>query len=88
MNTENEIYFLCGLETKIDKTVKRGAIMKSIAIGTTKLVNLFVFKTLVRYLLDEVFKISASTPKVEERNQKVKKIFEQAYKAFNNIHPK
>lgn len=88
INSEKEIYFLCCLETKLDKATKRGAILKSICIGTTKLINLNVFKSLAKYLLDEIFKIHTFNVNNEEKHNLNKKLIELAYKSFNNLPSK
>ena len=56
-NTNKDIYFLCSLQTRVDKTNQRGAVYKSIAVGTTKLINLESFNSLSKYLLIEAFKV-------------------------------
>jgi hypothetical protein len=83
LNTEKEIYFLCCLETKLDKQTKRGAILKSVSIGTTKLVNLAIFKPLALFLLEEIFKIHTFNINDSEKLGLVKTMIETAYSNFN-----
>jgi hypothetical protein len=87
INSEKEIYFLCFLETKLDKATKRGAILKSIAIGTTKLINLNSFKPLAKFLLEESFKIHTFNIREDEKMSLLKKSIETGYKIFNSIPP-
>lgn len=71
--------------TKLDKSSKRGAILKSIAIGTTKLFNLLIFKTLSKYLIEEIFKIYSLNSSNDEKFDQVKKLIAVSYKNFNAL---
>lgn len=84
-NPEKEIYFICYLETKLDKTTKRGAILKSVSIGTTKLMNLNVFRPILKFLLDEIFKAYTFKINDEEKLNLIKRVCELIYKNFNNL---
>jgi hypothetical protein len=83
-NSEGEIYFLCVLETKLDKSTKRGAILKSLSIGTRKLINLMIFQPLGKKILEEIFKIHTFNIGIVEKMDLVKKLVELAYKGFNS----
>jgi hypothetical protein len=85
MNSEKEIYFICCLETKLDKQTKRGAILKSVSVGTTRLVNLDIFRPLALYLLEEIFKIHTFNIKDNEKLGLVRGLIEEAYKSFNEL---
>lgn len=84
-NQEKELYFICCLETKLDKNTKRGAILKSVAIGTYKLVNLYNFKPLLKFLLEEIFKICTFNIKNEEKINLITKTIDLLYKSVNSI---
>jgi hypothetical protein len=86
LNSEKEIYFICCLETKLDKQTKRGAILKSLSIGTTRLINLEIFKPVALYLLEEIFKIHTFNIKEPEKLDLIKNLIEEAYKSFNEIN--
>jgi hypothetical protein len=85
VNSEKEIYFICCLETKLDKDTKRGAILKSISIGTTKLVNLNVFKPVALFLLEEIFKIHTFNVKDNEKLALARSLIESAFNSFNEL---
>ena len=85
LTNEKEIYFLCNFVTKLDKSSKRGAILKSIAIGTTKLFNLLIFKTLSKFLIDEIFRIYSLNSSIDEKFETVKKLIEVSFKNFNAL---
>ena len=70
INKDNDIYFLCLAQTKLDKSSKRGAILKSIAIGTTKLINLNSFKSSCEYLIEQAFNIHNLNISPEEKTEK------------------
>ena len=82
-NTNKDIYFLCSLQTKVDKTNQRGAVYKSIAVGTTKLINLESFSSLCAYLLKEAFIIHEKNKSGKEKIELMRKTIEDAYKSFN-----
>ena len=85
-NCNNNIYFLCCSQTKLDKSATRGAIWKSIAIGTTKLINLMSFESTVQYLLDKAFLIHQMKNKTQkDKNEIMLKVIENTYNAFNNL---
>ena len=85
INKDNDIYFLCLAQTKLDKSSKRGAILKSIAIGTTKLINLNSFKTSCEYLIDQAFKIHNFNITSEEKIEKMRIEIEKIYNNFNSL---
>jgi hypothetical protein len=85
LNLEKEIYFICCLETKLDKQTKRGAILKSVSIGTTKLVDLDIFRPVALYLLEEIFKIHTFNIKDNEKIGLIKNLIKDAYKSFNGL---
>ena len=84
-NSEKEIYFICYLETKLDKSTKRGAILKSISIGTTRLMNLNNFRPLAKYLLEEIFKIHTFNVNDEEKANLIRSMIEYTYNNVNKI---
>ena len=84
-NTNKDIYFLCSLQTKVDKSNQRGAVYKSIAVGTTKLINLESFYSLSKYLLEEAFKVHEIKKSSKEKIDTMKKIIEDAFKSFNSL---
>jgi len=81
----DNIYFLCMAGTKLDKKIKRGAILKSIAVGTTKLINLNSFKSSCKYLLDQSFNIHYFTVKNEEKINIIRKVITDVFNAFNSL---
>ena len=85
INIDNDIYFLCSLETKLDKTQKRGAILKSVAVGTMKLINLNSFQSTCRFLLDQSFLIHSMNISPSDKIEKMKKAIEYTYNAFNAL---
>ena len=85
INIDNDIYFLCSLETKLDKTQKRGAILKSVAVGTMKLINLNSFQSTCRFLLDQSFLIHSMNISPNDKIEKMKKAIEYTYNAFNAL---
>lgn len=85
INRDEDIYFLCTNETKLDKTQKRGAILKSIAIGTTKLVNLASFSSACKYLLEHSFSIHSMNITPGDKIEHMRKTIEITYKAFNAL---
>lgn len=84
-NTNKDIYFLCSLQTRVDKSNQRGAVYKSIAVGTTKLINLESFNSLSKYLLIEAFRVHEIKQSGKEKIESMKKIIEEAYKSFNSL---
>lgn len=84
-NSEKEIYFLCFLETKLDKTTKRGAVLKSVSIGTTKLINLYNLRPIAKFLLDEIFKIYTFNVNENEKQSLIKSHIESTYSSVNEI---
>ena len=84
-STNRDIYFLCSLLTKVDKSNQRGAVYKSIAIGTTKLVNLESFNSLSKYLLKEAFRIHDLKKNPKEKIELMRKTIEESYKSFNSL---
>ena len=84
-STNKDIYFLCSLLTKVDKSNQRGAVYKSIAIGTTKLINLESFNSLSKYLLKEAFRIHDLKKSPKEKIDIMRKIIEESYKSFNSL---
>ena len=84
-STYRDIYFLCSLLTKVDKSNQRGAVYKSIAIGTTKLINLESFNSLSKYLLTEAFRIHDLKKSPKEKIDLMKKAIEECYKSFNSL---
>ena len=84
-STNRDIYFLCSLLTKVDKSNQRGAVYKSIAIGTTKLVNLESFNSLSKYLLKEAFRIHDLKKNQKEKIELMRKTIEESYKSFNSL---
>ena len=84
-STNRDIYFLCSLLTKVDKSNQRGAVYKSIAIGTTKLVNLESFNSLSKYLLKEAFRIHDLKKNTKEKIELMRKTIEESYKSFNSL---
>ena len=85
INKDNDIYFLCLAQTKLDKSSKRGAILKSIAIGTTKLINLNSFKSSCEYLIEQAFKIHNLNISPEEKLVKMRNEIEKIYNNFNSL---
>lgn len=85
LNSEKEIYFLCYLETRLDKSTKRGAILKSISLGSTKLINLHTLKPVAKYILDEIFKIHTLNASEEDKLFFVRKVIESSFKSVNSI---
>ena len=84
-NTNKDIYFLCSLQTKVDKSNQRGAVYKSIAVGTTKLINLDSFNSLSKYLLREAFKVHEIKKSGKEKIEIMRRIIEDAFKSFNSL---
>ena len=84
-NTNKDIYFLCSLQTRVDKSNQRGAVYKSIAVGTTKLINLDSFNSLSKYLLREAFKVHEIKKSGKEKIEIMRKIIEDAFKSFNSL---
>ena len=84
-STNKDIYFLCSLLTKVDKSNQRGAVYKSIAIGTTKLINLESFNSLSKYLLREAFRIHELKKGAKEKIDIMRKTIEESYKSFNSL---
>ena len=84
-NTNKDIYFLCQLQIKVDKSNKRGAVYKSIAIGTTKLINLKAFNSLSDYLLKEAFKVHEIKKPGKEKIEIMREIIEDSFKSFNSL---
>ena len=84
-NTNKDIYFLCSLQTRVDKSNQRGAVYKSIAVGTTKLINLESFNSLSNYLLKEAFKVHEIKKSSKDKIEIMKKIIEEAFKSFNSL---
>ena len=82
-STNKDIYFLCSLLTKVDKSNQRGAVYKSIAIGTTKLINLESFNSLRKHLLREAFRIHDLKKNSKEKIDLMHKVIEESYKSFN-----
>ena len=85
INNNKDIYFLCSLQTLVDKKDQRGAVYKSIAIGTTKLMNLESFSSACKYLLKEAFKIHAMKTNPKDKIEIMQKIIEVTYKSFNSL---
>ena len=85
INYDKDIYFLCSAQTKLDKSTKRGAILKSIAVGTTKLINLNCFRKTCEYLIEQAFKIHNYSVGQEEKIEIMKNVIEQTYKSFNSL---
>ena len=85
INYDKDIYFLCSAQTKLDKSTKRGAILKSIAVGTTNLINLNCFRNTCEYLIEKAFEIHNYSVSQEEKIVIMKKIIEQTYKSFNSL---
>ena len=84
-NTNKDIYFLCSLQTKVDKSNQRGAVYKSIAVGTTKLINLESFKSLSIYLLEEAFKVHEIKSSGKEKIEIIRRIIKDAFNSFNSL---
>ena len=84
-NTNKDIYFLCSLQTKVDKSIQRGAVYKSIAVGTTKLINLESFYSLSIYLLGKAFSVHDLKKTGKEKNEIMRTIIEEAFKSFNAL---
>ena len=84
-NTNKDIYFLCSLQTRVDKSNQRGAVYKSIAVGTTKLINLDSFNSLSKYLLREAFKVHEIKKSGKEKIEIMRKIIDDAFKSFNSL---
>ena len=82
---EDDIYFLCMTGTKLDKETKRGAILKSIAVGTTKLINLNSFKSSCKYLLDQSFNVHYFKIKNDEKIRVMRKVITDVFNAFNSL---
>ena len=76
---------LCSLQTRVDKSNQRGAVYKSIAVGTTKLINLESFNSLCKYLLREAFKVHEIKKSGKEKIEIMKKVIEDACKSFNSL---
>ena len=85
INYDKDIYFLCSAQTKLDKSTKRGAILKSIAVGTTKLINLNCFKETCEYLIEQAFKIHNYSVGQDEKIEIMKNVIEKTYKSFNSL---
>ena len=85
INYDRDIYFICSAQTKLDKSTKRGAILKSIAVGTTKLINLNCFKETCEYLIEQAFKIHNYSVGQDEKIEIMKNVIEKTYKSFNSL---
>ena len=85
INYDRDIYFICSAQTKLDKSTKRGAILKSIAVGTTKLINLNCFRKTCEYLIEQAFKIHNYSVGQEEKIEIMKNVIEKTYKSFNSL---
>jgi len=83
---QKDLYFLCYLKTVLNKSTKRGAILKSIAIGTSKLVNLHNFSSIAENLLEQIFDIhlNNSIPDSDKMIY-IKKLIHCCYDNFNKI---
>ncbi len=91
LNAENskgqkDLYFLCFLKTILNKSTKRGAILKSIAIGTSKLMNLHNFSAVAENLLEQIFKVHLDNIIPDSDKLKhIKFLIEDCYENFNKI---
>ena len=85
INKDKDIYFLCLAQTKLDKSTKRGAILKSIAVGTTKLINLNCFQNTCEYLIGRAFEIHNSSLSPNEKIKKMREDIRKTLEAFNNL---
>lgn len=83
---QKEFYFFCYLQTILNKSTKRGAILKSISIGTSKLINLQNFSGLAKCILDQIFTLhlNMSIPE-HDKLPMIKKLIENSYNSFNKI---
>ncbi len=83
---QKEIYFFCYLQTILNKSTKRGAILKSISIGTTKLINLNNFSAIAKFLLEQIFSIHLNSNISEsEKLNYTKILIQNTFDAFNKI---
>lgn len=83
---QKDLYFLCYLKTVLNKSTKRGAILKSIAIGTSKLVNLHNFSSIAENLLEQIFDVHLNNSMVDpEKMVHIKKLIECCYENYNKI---
>ena len=85
INKDKDIYFLCLAQTILDKSTKRGAILKSIAVGTTKLINLNCFQNTCEYLIGRAFEIHNSSLSPNEKIKKMREDIRKTLEAFNNL---
>lgn len=91
LNTENskgqkDLYFLSYLKTVLNKSTKRGAILKSISIGTSKLMNLHNFSSVAENLLEQIFEIHLNNNIAEgDKLKHIKRLVEVCYEEYNKI---
>jgi len=91
LNAENskgqkDLYFLCYLKTVLNKSTKRGAILKSISIGTSKLINLHNFSSIAENLLEQIFTIHLDNGIPDSDKLKyIKVLIETCYDNYNII---
>jgi len=83
---QKDLYFLCYLKTVLNKSTKRGAILKSISIGTSKLINLHNFSSIAEKLLEEIFQIHLNNSIAEkDKINHIKRLIELCYDNYNKI---
>ncbi len=59
--------------------------MKSVSIGTTKLINLNILRPIAKHLLDEIFKIYTFNVNDEEKQNLIKSLIESTYNNINKL---
>lgn len=90
ISSTNSLYCIVFLNTIKNKSLQRGAMMKSIAICTKKIVNLYNFLPVASYLLDQIFHLSLTAylnKSTTNLFSNIKSIVEKTYTSFNNQIP-
>ncbi len=83
---QTDLYFLCYLKTVLNKSTKRGAILKSISIGTSKLINLHNFSSIAENLLEQIFGIHLNNSIADsDKLNHIKRLIEVCYENYNKI---
>ena len=83
-NPETE-YFFSIMKNRLDSRVKRGAIVKAVAISSKQKV---VLESLTRYLvatIDSIFDVQQPESSLETNMARSQKVLEEAYKEMNSI---
>lgn len=82
---KNDLFCFCYLNTIEDKSLERGALMKSITLCTSQLINLNTLKPVAQILLEEIFKISLSKKKTEDKDKEILQLIQEAFVNVNKI---